>query len=421
VSSRFAAWAIATWILAFFQVARAEPAETAQARAQGLFEKGVRSYEAGTFEGALDDFRKSIDLYPTPAAVKNAALCLRELGRYDEALELLEALPQRFPDLPPDEVRKNALKIDELSSQVGWVELRGVAPSSQLVVDGRERGAVPPGSRVRMSGGLHRLRVTKEGMEPVDVSVSTVSGQTVVADVDQRPSVAPYPSSWILGVELGGALTSTLGGDVAGCSSPCGRSVGGGARAIAHVGHALGSRLFFAIDAGYLTVGQNVDQRSGDLVVLGGPTTNTGLSSDDLSLHGGVLGASLGYRLPSLGDSFVRAGAGSFFGWVSDERDGNFNTTSSLPYHVAQTQRQPAVYGYASAAIGFGFRATPHVRLGAGIDAMAMVAFRQPKWDGQCAECSVLGRDGESQFRSQEMTGRFIMLVSPFVEASYLF
>jgi hypothetical protein len=242
-----------------------------------------------------------------------------------------------------------------------------------------------------------------------------------VADVDQRPSVAPYPSSWIFGAEIGGALTSTLGGDVAGCSSPCGRSVGGGGRAIAHVGHALGSKLFFAVDAGYLTVGQNVEQRRDDLVVLGGPTTNNGLSSDDLSLHGGILGASLGYRLPSLGDSFVRAGVGSFFGWASDKRDGNFNTTSNLPYHVARTQRQPAVYGYASAAIGFGFRPASHVRLGAGIDAIAMVAIRQPEWDGTCEGCSILGRDGESQFANDALAGRFIMLVSPFVEASYLF
>jgi tetratricopeptide (TPR) repeat protein len=179
------AWGVASCLVAC--AARAEAPSQASERAQALFEHGVRSFETGAFEAALADFRQSIDLYPTPAAWKNAALCLRELGRLDEALDLLEELPRRFPELSPEEIRQNAAKIDELVSQVGWVELRGVAPSSRLVVDGRDRGAVPPGARVRLSNGLHRVRVIKEGMEPAEASVSAVSGQTVVAELDQRP------------------------------------------------------------------------------------------------------------------------------------------------------------------------------------------------------------------------------------------
>jgi hypothetical protein len=427
---RTAAWGIAFIALAGAAHAQSAPPPapssatdpSASAKAQFLFEKGVRAFESGAFEAALDDFRKSLEIFPTAPAWKNAALCLRELRRFDEALELLEALPARFPDLPADEVRKNALRVEELESQVGWVELRGVEPSSRLVIDGRDRGAVPPGSRVRMSNGSHHVVVIKEGMEPAEVSVAAVSGRTTVAEFDQRPAPLPAPRSWLLGIELGGAVTSTLGGDVAGCSS-CERTVGGGGRAVAHIGHGLGDKWFVSFDAGYLMLFQNVDQRQDEIAVVGG-TSDSGISRDDLSMRGALLGLSLGYRLPILGDSFARVGAGSFLGWVRDERHGDFNAASPAVsrYPVQQIQSQPAHYGYLSAALGVGFRPSAHVRLGAGLDAIAMVALRQPEWDGTCDGCRFTGSpDGESWFASHPLAGRFIVLVSPFVEAGYAF
>jgi hypothetical protein len=419
---RWLAWAFASWALACASRAHGQSSAGASEGAQVLFEKGLRAYESGSVEAALDQFHKSLELYPTPAAWKNAALCLRELGRYDEALDLLEAFPRRFPDLPADEVRNNALKIEELSNQVGWVELRGVQPSSRYSVDDRERGVVPADSRVRVSSGLHRVRVSKEGMDPTEVSVAAQSGQTIVAEIDQRPAAAPSPSAWMLGVELGGALTSSLGGDVAGCS-PCDRGLAGGGRAIAHVGHALGPKMFLSLDAGYLMVAQNIDHRQDAVVVASATNPVTGTSSDDLSMRGALLGVSLGYRLPFGGDSYARVGAGSFLGWVRDERLGHFDAmvAPGTSYPLGQTQLQPASYGYLSAAIGLGFRPASHVRLGAGVDAIGMVAFRQPQWDSTCDACKTAGRDGESYFTSAAMAGSFIVLVSPFVEAGYAF
>jgi hypothetical protein len=233
----------------------------------------------------------------------------------------------------------------------------------------------------------------------------------------------PGAGSWILGVELGGALTSTLGGDVAGCASPCERSLAGGGRAVARFGRALGNAWVLSLDAGYLALVESVDQRP-DYVLAVGSVQDSGTSRDDLSMSGALVGVSLRYRLPFLGDSFVRAGAGSFLGWVRDERHGQFYATSSpsLIYPVDQIQRQPASYGYFSAALGLGFRPSSHLRLGAGIDAIAMLALRQPEWDSNCLECRFTGGpDGESWFASRPLSGRFIMLVSPFVEAGYAF
>jgi len=188
-------------------------------------------------------------------------------------------------------------------------------------------------------------------------------------------------------------------------------------------GHTVGRSLSVAVDAGYLTVGQDVDQRWADVLTVFDGIHNQGKASDTLSLKGALLGLSIAWRVPSLGDSFIRLGAGSFLGWVRDERSGDFETSTKLPYHVEQRQQQPADYGYLSLAVGVGFRPTSHLRLGAGLDAMAMVALRQPHWDSDCGQaCRISGaREGESWFPNDALAGRFMMLVSPFVDAGFAF
>ena len=255
---------------------------------------------------------------------------------------------------------------------------------------------------------------------PADISVLATPGQTTTVDVAQRPSESPTIRPWSVGVEFGAAVTPALGGDVTGCSG-CDRSVGAGGRIIGRAGHALSKAFTLTLDAGYLAVGQDVD-RSANAVAVGN-SINTGTASDSLSMKGGLVGLSVAYRLPSTVESFVRAGAGSFFGWVRDERRGDLRTAATeAPYTVQQTQRQPAIYGYLSLAFGIGFRPTSAFRVGAGLDAMAMVALRQPQWDGECQACLISGgRDGDAWYPNDALAGRFVMLVSPFVDAGYAF
>jgi len=149
-----------------------------------------------------------------------------------------------------------------------------------------------------------------------------------------------------------------------------------------------------------------------------------GTAHDELSMNAGVLGLSLKYQIPSLGASFVRLGGGSLFGWVRDQRTGQFSTMVSDPgsYEIAQTQRQPAVYAYASLGAGFGIEPFAHSRIGVGFDATALVAVRQPEWDANCgADCQLSGRDGDSWFDNDKLSGNFVVLLSPFVDARYDF
>src|SRR3954451_11528998 len=100
--------------------------------ARGHFEKGVQFYERDAWEDALTEFRLSLDLHPTRAASVNAGLCLRKLGRFDEALELLEGLPLRFPNLSGQDRVEYDQEMEKLSKLVGALDLRGVAAGAHV-------------------------------------------------------------------------------------------------------------------------------------------------------------------------------------------------------------------------------------------------------------------------------------------------
>ncbi|MBI4700565.1 MAG: hypothetical protein HY744_05280, partial [Deltaproteobacteria bacterium] len=81
------------------------PPDPKLAEAKRLFFSGNELRLAGDYQRALDYYLESRALMPSVANTKNAAICLDELGRYDEALELYEDLITRFREEISEEDR----------------------------------------------------------------------------------------------------------------------------------------------------------------------------------------------------------------------------------------------------------------------------------------------------------------------------
>src|SRR6185295_11202360 len=97
--------------VAFGGAARADetsdpPAQDATlAKAKQLFDEADALRKAGDCERALPLFERSRALYPSVPNTMNAAPCLTQLGRIDEALDLEELLLARHRgELRPDEL-----------------------------------------------------------------------------------------------------------------------------------------------------------------------------------------------------------------------------------------------------------------------------------------------------------------------------
>src|SRR5262245_34722023 len=88
--------------------------EAKKAEANAAFERGMKLMAEENFDAALAEFLRSRELYPARGNTQNAALCLKKLGRYDEALDMFETLLREVPSLSPEDKQLVELAIADL-------------------------------------------------------------------------------------------------------------------------------------------------------------------------------------------------------------------------------------------------------------------------------------------------------------------
>jgi hypothetical protein len=164
----------------------AQPSDAKREESRMHFEKGIALFEEESWDAALVEFLRSREVYATRAATKDAALCLRKLHRFDEALELFQALIREFPALPAEDRSLAEHAIKELAALVGNIDVRAAESGATLVIDGRERGTVPS-PPVRVNAGTHLIRLSREGFLPFETQVQVAGAQTVVVQAKLAP------------------------------------------------------------------------------------------------------------------------------------------------------------------------------------------------------------------------------------------
>lgn len=148
-----------------------------RALAQEHFEIGVELVERARWDEALAEFVRSSELHPTPKALKNGAVCLRELGRHDEALDMYEALLGRFgAELGAAERSAVLEDVARITKRVGTLIVECDDAGAEIVVDGRRRGTVGGATSIRVHAGAHAVRVVREGFAPFEAQVEIAPG-----------------------------------------------------------------------------------------------------------------------------------------------------------------------------------------------------------------------------------------------------
>ncbi|MCU0655511.1 MAG: NUDIX domain-containing protein [Polyangiaceae bacterium] len=156
----------------------ADPDPGRIARAKEDFRRGVALFEAGDLEQALDYFLRSRSHFPSRQNTLNAALCLERLGREDEALELYEEAIGVFQSEMDEGERAEIPRIlAGLRARVGALRFLG-GDGGTILVDGHPRATLPLASPLRIKQGTHRLRVARDGYEPVERAVTVTPGST---------------------------------------------------------------------------------------------------------------------------------------------------------------------------------------------------------------------------------------------------
>lgn len=116
--------------------------QSAQERADALFEQGVERFREGDFAGALERFRGSYDASPTPALRFNIGVCHYNLGQWAPARrELSGYLAETDPSLVTSERRE---QVEGLLAEID--ERIGPAPAETDRAPERPSPPEPPAS-----------------------------------------------------------------------------------------------------------------------------------------------------------------------------------------------------------------------------------------------------------------------------------
>lgn len=156
----------------------APPSEAQKTDAKVHFDKGLNLFGQQAWAPALAEFLRSREIYRTRNATRNAAVSLRKLQRYDEALAMFETMLREFPSMPVGERESAQREAAQLRDLVGTIDISGAEPGASMIVSGTDRGEYPPVVPLRVSAGSHIVRVVKEGFEPFQGRVDVAGGQS---------------------------------------------------------------------------------------------------------------------------------------------------------------------------------------------------------------------------------------------------
>jgi hypothetical protein len=149
------------------------------------FERAMALFDRKAWDAALAEFLQSRQNYATRGNTQNAAICLKNLNRFDEALDMFETLVKEFPNLTDRALVDK--EIAELQKLVGTIEVRSNEPGASVVVDGRDRGVTQLPGPVRVSVGSHVVRVYKEGFQPFESRVEVAGGRSLLVEAKIDP------------------------------------------------------------------------------------------------------------------------------------------------------------------------------------------------------------------------------------------
>ena len=188
-----------------------EPASDAKdlkAEARAHFDKAKKLSTDGAWPAALAEFLASRELYATWGNTLGAASALRNLARFDEALDMFEVLLRDFAAALPADVRVAAQReVVELRELVGTIEIEQAELGAAITVDGRSRGEYPAPSPLRVGAGTHLVRVSKAGFETFEGRVDVAGKQTARVAAKLRGLVA---SGRLRVAEQGGAALEVI-------------------------------------------------------------------------------------------------------------------------------------------------------------------------------------------------------------------
>jgi hypothetical protein len=183
--------------LALLLGATAAAQETNEEKARAWFKQGVKRFDEGRHEDALNAFQQADQLHPSWKISFNIGQCQAALKRYGLAIEAFERyLAEGGDEVPGDRRTKVLDELSQFRKMVGGVMVKG-ADDVVVVIDDVVRGSTPMNQPILVTAGVkHNIKLVKQE-EVLKTVMETVRGETTleidVSDAGIAAAPAPAP------------------------------------------------------------------------------------------------------------------------------------------------------------------------------------------------------------------------------------
>ncbi|MCP4674633.1 MAG: tetratricopeptide repeat protein [Deltaproteobacteria bacterium] len=159
-------------------------------KAQKAFKQGVKLFEAGNMEEAVQKFRHADALNPSWKIKYNIGQCEASLKRYGLAIEAFEQyLGQGGDDITLKRRDEVLAELDRLRRMVGTITISG-EPGVDVYVDVVKRANTSVRTSIKVTAGVeHEISFVKDGEKMGSVKLIISGGEVVSVPTDaKRPS-----------------------------------------------------------------------------------------------------------------------------------------------------------------------------------------------------------------------------------------
>jgi len=141
-----------------------EPSPRVIAEARQAFERAVQRMRRERWAEGEAELRRSLALHPTQVAAFDLGLCVKEQGRFAEAMAIFERFLVEFGDEASEERRAEVEhELEALRAMPGYARVLVDVDGAEIYVDGRKVGTSPLADAIELPGGGHDFEARLSG------------------------------------------------------------------------------------------------------------------------------------------------------------------------------------------------------------------------------------------------------------------
>ena len=165
-------------------------------QARQLFQQAIEAFRAEQYPTALMLFQRSQATHHRASTLLNIGMTQRALFDFPAAIDTFrQYLVQEGQGVPTDQRSQIERFIQEMEAAIIQLTVTVNEPGAMVLVDGREVGASPLGSVLRLRAGPHVIEARLEGFEDAREEVTTEAGQRREINLELMPPEVQQPTT----------------------------------------------------------------------------------------------------------------------------------------------------------------------------------------------------------------------------------